>query len=94
MKNSLGGNSLTSIIWTVSPNLKHLSLTVSTLEFAKRAKNIKNKAKVNELIDDHDIVQNVSFIWINTIKIFCTQKLKKLERHIFNLGKSSMNNSK
>ncbi|CAI2385454.1 unnamed protein product [Moneuplotes crassus] len=58
LKNSLGGNSMTSVICTVSPNLPHLPLTVSTLEFAKRAKNIKVKARANEVIDDHDIVQN------------------------------------
>ncbi|CAI2384300.1 unnamed protein product [Moneuplotes crassus] len=58
LKNSLGGNSMTSVICTVSPNLAHLPLTVSTLEFAKRAKNIKVKARANEVIDDHDIVQN------------------------------------
>lgn len=59
LKNSLGGNSMTSVIWTISPNVNHLSLSISTLEFAKRAKNIKNTARVNELVDDHDIVQNV-----------------------------------
>ncbi|CAI2383927.1 unnamed protein product [Moneuplotes crassus] len=58
LKNSLGGNSMTSVICTVSPNFDHLPLTISTLEFAKRAKNIKVKARANEVIDDHDIVQN------------------------------------
>jgi hypothetical protein len=53
---------MTSIICTISPNQHHLPLSLSTLEFAKRAKNIKNKAKVNELIDDHDIVQNVIIV--------------------------------
>ena len=50
---------MTSIIWTVSPHIDHLSLSISTLEFARRAKNIHNKAKLNEMIDDHNIVQSV-----------------------------------
>ncbi len=38
LKPALGGNSLTSIICTISPNSDHTHLTLSTLRFAQRAK--------------------------------------------------------
>jgi centromeric protein E len=34
LRSALGGNSLTSIICTISPNFEHASLTLSTLRFA------------------------------------------------------------
>jgi centromeric protein E len=34
LRSALGGNSLTSIICTLSPNLEHTNLTFSTLRFA------------------------------------------------------------
>jgi hypothetical protein len=46
LKNSLGGNSKTVIIANISP--LYSAETLSTLNFAKRAKMIKNKAIVNE----------------------------------------------
>ena len=33
--------------------------TLSTLRFAERAKKIHVKARVNEVIDDHDLVQRL-----------------------------------
>jgi len=57
IKNSLGGNAMTSVICTISPNLSHLHFTLQTIEFAKRVKNITNKVKINEMIDDHDLIQ-------------------------------------
>eukprot|EP00029_Vermamoeba_vermiformis_P010617 TRINITY_DN5621_c0_g1_i1.p1 TRINITY_DN5621_c0_g1~~TRINITY_DN5621_c0_g1_i1.p1 ORF type:complete len:1483 (-),score=519.00 TRINITY_DN5621_c0_g1_i1:38-4486(-) len=48
LKDSLGGNSKTSIIATISPSDKCLGETLSTLKFAQRAKLIRNKAVINE----------------------------------------------
>jgi hypothetical protein len=48
LKDSLGGNSKTSIIATISPFDVNYQETLSTLHFAKRAKLIKNRAVVNE----------------------------------------------
>jgi len=48
LQESLGGNSLTAMIATVSPCEKNYYETVSTLKYANRAKNIRNEAKVNE----------------------------------------------
>lgn len=56
LRSALGGNSLTSIICTISPNADHVNLSFSTLRFATRAKAVENKARVNEVIDDHKLL--------------------------------------
>jgi hypothetical protein len=48
LRDSLGGNSKTVIIANISPSAINIGETLSTLEFAKRAKQIKNRAVVNE----------------------------------------------
>lgn len=48
LRDSLGGNSKTVIIANISPSQINLAETLSTLEFARRAKQIKNRAIVNE----------------------------------------------
>ncbi|KAK9830576.1 hypothetical protein WJX81_000359 [Elliptochloris bilobata] len=47
LQDSLGGNSKTIMIANVSPAAGCLTETLSTLRFAQRAKNIRNKAVVN-----------------------------------------------
>lgn len=48
LQDSLGGNAKTLMIATTSPASYNFEETVSTLRYANRAKNIKNKPKVNE----------------------------------------------
>ena len=48
LQDSLGGNSKTSLIITCSPSIFNEAETVSTLRFGIRAKQIKNKPKVNK----------------------------------------------
>ena len=48
LKDSLGGNSKTRLIANISPSSGSLNETLSTLNFAKRVKLIKNKASINE----------------------------------------------
>eukprot|EP01052_Picozoa_sp_SAG31_P017657 SAG31_NODE_1218_length_9303_cov_4.349087_1_plen_869_part_10 len=48
LRDSLGGNSKTCIVANVSPASKNSEETLSTLQFAQRAKTIKNEAVVNE----------------------------------------------
>lgn len=47
LQDSLGGKTKTCIIATISPAKVSLEETISTLEYANRAKNIKNKPQVN-----------------------------------------------
>ncbi|KAL8259949.1 hypothetical protein R6Q59_027902 [Mikania micrantha] len=48
LRDSLGGRTKTCIIATVSPAVHCLEETLSTLDYAHRAKNIKNKPEVNQ----------------------------------------------
>ncbi|MDP2438020.1 MAG: kinesin family protein, partial [archaeon] len=49
---ALGGNSRTAIICTVALSQHHRSETHSTLKFASRAANVRNKPIVNVIVDD------------------------------------------
>ncbi|VVC37337.1 Kinesin motor domain, conserved site,P-loop containing nucleoside triphosphate hydrolase,Kinesin motor [Cinara cedri] len=48
LQDSLGGKTKTSIIATISPSHCNLEETMSTLDYASRAKSIKNKPEVNQ----------------------------------------------
>nr|XP_034300565.1 kinesin-like protein KIF14 [Crassostrea gigas] len=48
LKESLGGNSKTAMIATISPSHHHIEETLSTLRYAKQARAIVNLARVNE----------------------------------------------
>ncbi|XP_059533241.1 kinesin-like protein KIF14 [Myotis daubentonii] len=48
LKESLGGNSKTAMIATVSPAASSLEETLSTLRYARQARSIVNRARVNE----------------------------------------------
>lgn len=48
LRDSLGGKTKTCIIATISPSAHFLEETLSTLDYAYRAKNIKNKPEANQ----------------------------------------------
>lgn len=48
LQDSLGGNAKTVMIATVGPSIKNHDESLATLRYASRAKNIKNKPRVNE----------------------------------------------
>lgn len=48
LQESLGGNSKTCLIITCSPSIFNEAETIGTLRFGKRAKQIKNKPKINK----------------------------------------------
>lgn len=52
LRDSLGGRTKTCIIATVSPAVHCLEETLSTLDYAHRAKNIKNKPEVCYLVGE------------------------------------------
>ena len=49
LQNSLGGNSKTSIICTITDDAEHYNETMNTIHFGNKAKNIKTVVKVNEV---------------------------------------------
>ncbi|XP_063040320.1 kinesin family member 3Cb isoform X2 [Engraulis encrasicolus] len=48
LQDSLGGNSKTVMIATIGPASSNYEETITTLRYANRAKNIKNKPRINE----------------------------------------------
>ncbi|KAI9877559.1 MAG: kinesin motor protein cin8 [Pleopsidium flavum] len=57
LQDSLGGRTKTCIIATVSPAKSNLEETISTLDYAFRAKNIRNKPQVNQLISKKTLLK-------------------------------------
>ena len=57
LSQALGGNSLTTIICTVSPAALNYYQTLSTLRFAMRAKSVKLKITSNEYVDDKEKIE-------------------------------------
>ncbi|XP_029432074.1 kinesin-like protein KIF11 [Rhinatrema bivittatum] len=56
LQDSLGGRTKTSIIATVSPASINMEETLSTLEYAHRAKNIMNKPEVNQKLTKRALI--------------------------------------
>ena len=57
LQDSLGGRTKTCIIATVSPAKSNLEETISTLDYAFRAKNIRNKPQTNQLISKYTLLR-------------------------------------
>jgi kinesin family protein 11 len=60
LQDSLGGRTKTCIIATISPAKSNLEETISTLDYAFRAKNIKNKPQVNAMINKKTLLREFS----------------------------------
>ncbi|CAK7224428.1 Kinesin-related motor protein [Sporothrix eucalyptigena] len=57
LQDSLGGRTKTCIIATISTAKSNLEETISTLDYAFRAKNIRNKPQVNQLINKKTLLR-------------------------------------
>ncbi|CAH8566449.1 unnamed protein product [Schistosoma guineensis] len=57
LQDSLGGRTKTSIIATISPAMTSLEETLSTLDYAHRAKNIENRPEINARLNKTDLVK-------------------------------------
>ena len=57
LQDSLGGRTKTCIIATLSPAKSNLEETISTLDYAFRAKNIRNKPQVNQLVSKKTLIR-------------------------------------
>jgi len=56
---SLSGNARMAIICCATPSELYLEETRSTLQFAARAKLVKTRAKVNEILDDRTLLKKI-----------------------------------
>ncbi len=83
LQESLGGNYKTSLIVACSPHSYNVDETVSSLQFAQRAKTIKNKVKVNIKYTYEELQQMVyklnKKLEIANLKISKLQKGEKVE---------------
>lgn len=59
LQDSLGGNALTMMIACVAPTEYNVGETINTLQYANRARNIKNKAERNEVEVGWDDVEHL-----------------------------------
>ena len=59
LRDSLGGNTFTTIIATITSLPKHAQETLSTLHFAQRAKSVRNRVTRNVITDDATRVQEL-----------------------------------
>jgi len=84
LSESLGGNSKTCLIITCSPSIYNEAETISTLRFGKRAKQIKNKPKINKEVS----LQELKLLLEKAEKEIADKdrRIAMLEKLIINLG--------
>ncbi|OEL24829.1 Kinesin-like protein KIN-5A [Dichanthelium oligosanthes] len=61
LRDSLGGKTKTCIIATIAPSVHCLEETLSTLDYAHRAKHIKNKPEVNQKMMKSALIKDLYF---------------------------------
>jgi len=57
LKDSLGGNTRTSLLITLSPHKLHYHDSITNLKFGKKAKLVENKVKVNVKLNEQELIQ-------------------------------------
>ncbi|CAD1468541.1 unnamed protein product, partial [Heterotrigona itama] len=70
LQESLGGRTKTSIIATISPACINLEETLSTLDYAHRAKNITNRPEINQKLSKREFLKQY------------TEEIEKLRRDL------------
>ncbi|KAG1778505.1 kinesin-domain-containing protein [Suillus placidus] len=88
LQDSLGGNAHTLMIACVSPTEWNVGETVNTLKYANRARNIKNRAVVNEREDGWDDIE-----WLQGTVMRLRKEVKQLKEGGSILPSSSTNSS-
>jgi hypothetical protein len=88
LQDSLGGNTRTILIACVAPTIVHCSETLSTLQFADRAKNVKLSVKANTVVDDKVTLAKAQ-AEIVRLKALLSHALKQLEEKTSSGGELS-----
>lgn len=84
LSESLGGNSKTSLIITLSPSTYNDSESLSTLRFGMRAKKVKNNAKVNKDMSIQELKHEIDKLNIQCLKY--QWRIEKLEEYMKSKG--------
>jgi len=79
LKDSLGGNFKTTLIVTCSPHSYNIDETISTLNFAKRAKKIKNIVKANIKRPPEELERAIGLLQIELKKAYDEIRTLKAE---------------
>eukprot|EP00201_Polytomella_parva_P000824 CAMPEP_0175085176 /NCGR_PEP_ID=MMETSP0052_2-20121109/28508_1 /TAXON_ID=51329 ORGANISM="Polytomella parva, Strain SAG 63-3" /NCGR_SAMPLE_ID=MMETSP0052_2 /ASSEMBLY_ACC=CAM_ASM_000194 /LENGTH=1027 /DNA_ID=CAMNT_0016357139 /DNA_START=466 /DNA_END=3549 /DNA_ORIENTATION=- len=89
LRDSLGGKTKTCIIATIAPTVQCQEETISTLDYAHRAKNIRNRPEMNQKISKDSMIKEMTSE-LEKIKceLFATREKNgvymTLEQHNFN----------
>jgi len=87
---SLGGNAKTVMVANIGPASYNYEETLSTLRYANRAKNIKNKPRINEdpkdalLREFQEEISRLSFTQFNAWKLLVPDLINRLAKHRWN----------
>jgi hypothetical protein len=75
LKTAIGGNSFTAVLCCITPAVESVNESRSTLQFASRAKKIKNTVRVNEVASAQTRVRELEVALRNTKKLLVAQTL-------------------
>jgi len=75
LQDSLGGRTKTCLIATISPSVSSVEETVSTLDYAFRAKKIKNRPQVHYLSLTFSIYLSFLFLDFGVVQSVCLRTL-------------------
>lgn len=80
LQDSLGGKTKTSIIATVSPAMLNLEETLSTLDYASRAKNIQNRPEVNQKLTKRALIKVLNQLYDRLLTTSLKEYTEEIER--------------
>lgn len=75
LKTAIGGNSFTAVLCCITPAVESANESRSTLQFASRAKKIKNKVRVNEVANAQTRLRELEAALRSTKKLLVAQTL-------------------
>ncbi|CAG9573922.1 putative kinesin [Leishmania major strain Friedlin] len=98
LKTAIGGNSFTVVLCCITPAIESADESRSTLQFASRAKRIKNKVRVNEVANVHTRMRELEGALRHTRKLLIAQtlylwsknlKIQKYEAQLPHIGQTN-----
>ncbi|CAC9487787.1 kinesin [Leishmania donovani] len=99
LKTAIGGNSFTVVLCCITPAIESADESRSTLQFASRAKRIKNKVCVNEVANAHTRMRELEAALRHTRKLLIAQtlylwskqlKIRKYEAQLSHIGQTNL----
>ena len=76
LRDSLGGRTKTCVIATIAPTVQCQEETLSTLDYAHRAKNIRNRPEARSILTKKVII--LGYSTLNTLVLFYAHRAKNI----------------